>query len=167
MDEPNPYQPPAAEVADQPDNMEAFELAERGTRLSAYVIDGLVYIFPFLGVIVMAITADTASTENVMASVWGIIAFAGVLAILIANAVLLHRNGQTIGKRVLNIRIVRGSGERAGLARLLLIRYFAMGLITSIPYVGTAIWIADPLFIFRESRRCLHDQLADTIVIKG
>jgi hypothetical protein len=38
-------------------------------------------------------------------------------------------------------------------------------LIGMIPYVGWIFSLADPLFIFGESRRCLHDMLADTIVV--
>ena len=37
------------------------------------------------------------------------------------------------------------------------------GLLGIIPLYG----LIDPLFIFSESRQCLHDKLADTIVIKA
>ena len=38
--------------------------------------------------------------------------------------------------------------------------------IGGIPFVGFIFTIVDPLFIFQESRRCVHDLIADTLVIK-
>ena len=35
----------------------------------------------------------------------------------------------------------------------------------SIPVIGTVYGLLDVLLIFRASRRCLHDNIADTIVV--
>jgi uncharacterized RDD family membrane protein YckC len=79
----------------------------------------------------------------------------------------LYKNGQTISKYLFGIKIVRTDGSRAGVWRILLLRGFVMGLIQQIPIVGIIIMILDPLLIFRDSRKCLHDDIADTIVIKA
>ena len=35
-----------------------------------------------------------------------------------------------------------------------------------VPLLGILYTIVDALFIFAESRQCLHDKIADTIVVK-
>jgi uncharacterized RDD family membrane protein YckC len=87
------------------------------------------------------------------------------VAMLAIQGWLLYRYGQTIGKRALGIRIVRRDGRRASLARLLLLRMVVPGAVAMIPLVGALIVLVDVLFIFGDARRCLHDLLADTIVV--
>jgi len=42
-----------------------------------------------------------------------------------------------------------------------------MGLIGAIPFLGRLVQFIDPLLIFRDSRRCLHDEIADTTVVNA
>jgi uncharacterized RDD family membrane protein YckC len=72
------------------------------------------------------------------------------------------RNGQSIAKKLLKIKVVRSDGSRASLGRIFWLRNVVNGLLSIIPAYG----IVDVLFIFGESRQCLHDKIADTIVIK-
>lgn len=87
---------------------------------------------------------------------------------LALNGVLLHRNGQTIGKRLLKIAMVDADTyERVPLARLYALRY----LIWSIPYLinsvlDVIIFIVDLSFGLRKDRRTLHDMTANTVVVK-
>ena len=67
--------------------------------------------------------------------------FAGLLllafvALVVWNCVWLHRYGQTVGKRALGIRIVRGNGERASLGRIFGLRYLPMMILGAIPFLG-------------------------------
>jgi uncharacterized RDD family membrane protein YckC len=78
---------------------------------------------------------------------------------------LLKTRGQTVGKWLLGIRIVRTDSSPAGLARLLLLRWLPVCLAGLLPY-GAWVPLLDVLLIFRASRRCLHDQLAGTVVIR-
>ena len=157
----NPYSAPTAHVEDE-DN--TGELAGRGTRLGAVLLDGL--ILGGLG-IVAAILVPAMGPNKTGAGVAIAVVVIGVLALLIVNLVLLHRNGQTIGKKLLGIKIIRTDGDRAGLGRIFFLRLLVPGLIGAIPIAGPVFSIVDPLFIFRESRKCLHDSIADTIVIRA
>ena len=75
----------------------------------------------------------------------------------------VRANGQSIAKRMLNIKVVRTDGSTASLGRIFWLRNVVNGLLGVIPLYG----IIDPLFIFGETRQCLHDKLADTIVVKA
>ena len=78
--------------------------------------------------------------------------------------VLLSKNGQTIGKKALNIRIVMVSfGQNGGFVPNVVVRAWGAFLISLIPLVG----LVDVLFIFREDQRCIHDLIAGTEVIRS
>jgi uncharacterized RDD family membrane protein YckC len=93
-------------------------------------------------------------------------ALLGLAAVITWNCVWLARYGQTVGKRALHIRIIRGNGGRASLGRIFLLRYLPVTLLGIVPLLGPLLTLTDILLIFRDSRKCLHDQLADTIVVK-
>ncbi len=90
-----------------------------------------------------------------------------------ANLYFLHKSGQTVGKRVVGIRIVRADTKENGgfvvnvLKRSLLAGLPYLALIFISPILGALYIWADILFIFREDRRCLHDRIAGTMVIQA
>ena len=78
--------------------------------------------------------------------------------------VLLTKDGQTLGKHVLGIRIVkRDTGENGGFVRNVLLRFIFNRLLGIIPLYG----LVDILFIFRGDRRCIHDMIAGTQVVNA
>ena len=171
------FRPPSAPVADAPGR--ALELADRSARLGAKVLDLLAIFGVVLVVgIVVAITLPAVATLQGHGS-WarggsalvgvapGLAVGLGPLCLIIWNCLWLHRYGQTVGKRAARIRIVRSNGDRASLGRIFTLRYLPVTLLTMIPALGLLIALADCLLIFRDSRKCLHDQLADTIVVKA
>ncbi|MCC9604773.1 RDD family protein [Blastopirellula sp. JC732] len=94
----------------------------------------------------------------------------------------LTKSGETFGKSFFGLKIVRRDGKPASLARLVFVRYFPLLVYCSVfVYIellvrhGFAIialaflfsCLLDPLFIFTKEKRCLHDYLADTIVVKA
>jgi uncharacterized RDD family membrane protein YckC len=93
-----------------------------------------------------------------------IIAFLGIF---IWNLLWLHKYGQTIGKRIMKVRIVRNDATRAGLARIFFLRMMVPGIIGAIPIVGHLFSLVNICFIFRDDRRCIHDLIADTVVVKA
>jgi uncharacterized RDD family membrane protein YckC len=91
--------------------------------------------------------------------------YAGVSIIAVINLYLLHKSGQTLGKRIVGTRIVMNDGARAGLGRIFVLRMLAPGIIGWVPVIGFLFGVANVLFIFREDRRCLPDHMAGTIVV--
>lgn len=78
---------------------------------------------------------------------------------------LVVRSGQSLGKRWLRVRIVRTNGEHAGFVRGLLVRSWLMNLLGLIPVLGVLLVVADVLMIFWPDSLCVHDVMADTMVI--
>ncbi|MDE2218765.1 MAG: RDD family protein [Gammaproteobacteria bacterium] len=94
-----------------------------------------------------------------------------LLAWTILTTVFVYRNSQTVGKKLLGFQVVRSDGSRAGISRLTWLRNVVPMLPWLIPVAGTVVglvfWVADSLFIFGRTRQCLHDRIADTIVIRA
>ena len=97
----------------------------------------------------------------------------GTFSLLLVQIIMVSMRGQTIGKRLLGIRIVRfGDGSNPGFVRAWLLRSLGVGLIGTLaalilPMLGNLFSIVNYAFIFRADRRCLHDFIADTKVVKA
>jgi uncharacterized RDD family membrane protein YckC len=158
---PNPFAPPQAEVADVP--VAGPALAGRGSRLLAVIIDGALMagLFWLLSLVtsINVFSGEASMSTLVVNTALGFVLF------LLVQGVLLVRHGQTVGKRMLGLRIVRRDGSRVGAGRMLGLRYGLGWLINLVPVVGGIYSLVDALLIFRASRLCLHDQIADTQVV--
>jgi uncharacterized RDD family membrane protein YckC len=178
----NLYAPPKSAVADVAATDADAEKATRGSRLAAKIIDALIFGVPFLPSYMTAWPTIMGQAKAAgpgkmgAAGVWSTVAatgmwfYVGVLALLCTltiTAILVHRNGQTIGKKCMGIKIVRKDASRVTLARVFFVRYLANTILTLIPVVGSLYGLVDILFIFGEPKRCCHDYIADTIVIKA
>lgn len=172
--------PPAAQAI-TPLTLVGQEPAERGTRLLAMLLDRsitLVCALPGLALlgmsfIEMVVAASRGhepdfSTMDVTRLLLGLILLGCALsALFIVQVVMISMRGQSIGKRILGIRIVRFSdGSNPGFVNGWLLRSLVPGIVGAIPYIGWMFIMVDLCFIFREDRRCLHDLMADTRVVK-
>ncbi|MCH7712736.1 MAG: RDD family protein [Chloroflexi bacterium] len=129
-------------------------LAGRGARLLAAIVDAVI-----LGGALFIVTLTSG-----ISSALAVIAVVAIPVILIVQVVLLTKDGQTLGKKALNIRIVkRDTGQNGGFVTNVLVRWVVNGILGIIPFYG----IVDILFIFREDRRCLHDFIAGTQVVNA
>ena len=141
-------------------------LADAGTRLLAQIIDGLCFLGVLLPAGALAVVGGIVGGEEAAGIAAAVGAVIGIVALVVYQARLLGREGQTIGKRSQRIRIVDAAdGSNPGIGRAFWTRSVANGMLSSIPYLGSAYSIVDVLFIFREDRRCIHDHLASTIVV--
>jgi uncharacterized RDD family membrane protein YckC len=117
-------------------------------------------------IVLAALGAFTGSgpPENSSAfMIAGFVWFAGFVAWAWITTLLVARYGQTMGKRLLEIRVVRSDGSQASLGRIFWLRNVVNGLLKLIPFYG----LVDVLLIFGERRQCIHDLIADTIVVKA
>ena len=165
----NPYAATQADLSVQRAPDEA-ELAGRWRRLGASIIDGLlmtvVTMVPtllFFGGWGKYIEASQSGLSFMFTL--GSIVF-GFVAYLLINGYFLAKDSQSIGKKILGTKIVRTDGSQADFIRIVtrrLLPLYACGLI---PKVGPFLGLVDALFIFRQSKKCLHDDIADTVVIR-
>ena len=170
MNTPNPYAAPKAVVADISTGA-ASDPADRIVRLAAAILDGIivmaiVYIPLLMGggaSIYMSILMGREPEVGTAFAIWSLIAFVGFVAWVWITCVLVARNGQTIAKKLIGIKVVRSDGSKASLGRIFWLRNFVNGLLGIIPFYQ----LVDILFIFGDQRQCLHDKIADTIVIKA
>ncbi|GAA5011721.1 RDD family protein [Acinetobacter puyangensis] len=96
-------------------------------------------------------------------SVWLAMA-AYILAMLILQAILLHKTGQSVGKKVLGIQIVDANTKTpVNITRSFLLRSICFIILN---YFITPIFsLIDWVFAFGKKRQALHDRLAKTVVI--
>lgn len=141
------------------------QLATRGRRFVAAFIDGMVALA--ISVVVMLPLYGSSYFRLMGASKLSVLP--GLLAYLAVFYVIqgwfLYKRSQSVGKIAMGLRIVRQDGSAASLGRTLGLRMAVFGAFGLLPVVGPFIGIVDVLFIFSASRRCLHDLLADTIVV--
>jgi uncharacterized RDD family membrane protein YckC len=169
----NVYAPPKSAVKDI-ENDQGAELASRWARLGAVMLDGFIGFIWFIPDYAVNFAALTHQSRGNPFAVWVALAktgtwfyvgLIGALVILAIDIVLLSRNGQTIGKKLLNIKVVRVDGSPVSLVRVFFVRYVFNTFLTLIPLIGGLYSLVDSLMIFGESRRTVHDRIADTIVI--
>jgi uncharacterized RDD family membrane protein YckC len=182
--------PPAAAPAFAAPEAAGLVRADRGARLLARGIDWAIEIacaipggFLLGGEILKIVTAASQGKEpdfselDVPRVILGASVLFGTWLILLAVQVwLLATRGQTIGKRLLGLRVVKIDGSAAGIVHAWLMRealITVIGMVAGfIPFVGPillrpAFHLVDWCLIFRDDQRCLHDTIAGTIVVKA
>lgn len=149
------------EELDTINGIERHKLARRRERFAAFLIDLLIAIvsgIPLWLYYGLERLQQPDITMMVSAVIYSICAFVIIHGYFIANY------AQTVGKHFLNIRVEDLNGQQATFSRYVFLRYLPMAVAYSIPIIGSFISLADPLFIFGKSRRCLHDYVAKTQV---
>jgi uncharacterized RDD family membrane protein YckC len=139
-------------------------LAERGARLLAASIDELIVLGTFLPMLFGSVPTlvnlvsggtdpelfDTGTIVSAMLNGPGTtITVVALLIWCVITVRLVVANGQSIGKRLVGIKVVRTDGSP-----------------NLLPYLGWFYMFADPLLIYQDSRKCIHDLIADTIVVR-
>ena len=160
------YAPPQTMVDDVMPSVDGLQLASRWRRLSAQVIDTVAQVLA-MWLISVVTPWDPWKDGNV--DFWSFdlrAALSGLAIFLVLQAYLLAAHGQTIGKALLGIRITRPDGTKASIGRVIGLRCGIWEIFSPVAGVAIAFAFVDTLFIFRKSRRCLHDMIADTLVIR-
>lgn len=155
-------------VADSGPAPVTYELATWGVRAWAYLIDLLVFfgICTALAAAALIAEGDTDEARDLAR----VLALSIGLPLILLYAPLLlmrdgERNGQTLGKQAMRIRVVREDGSpvtlgnglmREVIGRQLLVA-FTYGLYAVLDY-GWPLW--------DRPRQCLHDKVAQTRVVR-
>jgi len=142
-------------------------LAGRGRRLAASLID--VLLVPILAIFLMLVTgvlehaADWSASGRPMLRIFAL----GVVSYLILNVWLLWQRGQTVGKAIMRIAIVSTkSGNKAPFWRLAIRALFFPTLYLVVWPLAAAFPLIDQVLIFGKRRRCVHDYVCGTSVVK-
>lgn len=146
------------------------ELAGLGERLGAAIIDGLIIGGVLALIMFLALPSIFLVQNRGIAGSIGIALLTGVIYFALYAAInsMLLPKGQTIGKKLVNIKIVRSDGSPTTVSRILFLRLAPLQIVGAlIPIFGGLVGLVDILLIFRQSRQCLHDNIADTIVVKA
>jgi uncharacterized RDD family membrane protein YckC len=90
-----------------------------------------------------------------------------MMAIMVVNHIVgIALRGQTIGKHLLGIRVVRADTFDVPGWRRSILRSFGLSPLGFIPYGGQASGIADDAsFLLSNRRRAFHDYISGTIVV--
>jgi uncharacterized RDD family membrane protein YckC len=161
MNSPNPYAPPQAKVVDIVDDADDFELAGAGVRLGAHIIDTILSTIVLI-VFIVAIYLSVDNDSGPGAAIAWLLTIVGAGALIWLNVLYVIQNGQSIAKKWLGIKVVRSDGSPASLGRIFWLRNVVNNMITG---VFGLYFIVDSLLIFSDSRQCVHDKIADTIVV--
>lgn len=171
----NAYAPPKAPVADIDPAAAGLVLAGRGMRLLAVIIDSIIMgCFVYLPLLVSGAVGAAAQVAvetqdpgqfytTLFFGIGGVLSLIGLIVWGVITFVLVQRNGQTIAKKMLGIKVVRSDGSKASVGRIFWLRNVVNALLGIIPPYG----LIDALFIFNDRRQCLHDKIADTIVVNA
>jgi uncharacterized RDD family membrane protein YckC len=154
-------------------------LASWGSRLGAYIIDALIVGIPaflifllFVGGAVIGDDSDTGFWVFVGSAILSTLVFA-VLALIYAPTTMARQgehNGQTWGKQMLGIRVLRDGGEPMSFwwaaLREVGVKGLAVGIASSIiPFIP---WFLNYFWpLWDDENRALHDMVVSTHVVKG
>lgn len=168
MSEQNPYAAPQSNLNGSGNGLEQHELATRGARFGGAIIDAvlsmllmfpLLYLFGF-----WTSMMEGQGGGLIMMLMLGVM---GLVVFLVLHGYFLAKDGQTIGKKLVGTRIVSVENNQIlPLSKVFLLRYLPVSVVSSIPAIGSLLALVNVLFIFGKERRCLHDLVAGTKVVK-
>lgn len=166
QDDSNRFAPPRADVEDVAATTGEPALASRWRRLGGAIVD-VVVMMAALWVASRITPWNVFDPEKANLMRFALKdALLGFGLFVLVQGYPLATSSQTWGKKVLGMRIVRADGSPIAFGRLLGLRYGVPSVFGLFPALSQVWGVLDALFIFRASRRCLHDSIADTIVIK-
>ncbi len=159
----NPYAAPTRSgPAQEAPFGESFVLASRHSRLFARIVDNLL----FLALAVAAYYASGAGeARGIPRSILTPALFACVFGQFVLQWWLIATTGQSLGKRLLGIKVVRADGSAVGFAHGVVFREWVPIALSFVPFAGSFVAFVDAVAIFGQRRRCLHDRYARTDVI--
>lgn len=143
-------------------------LATRRERFVAAIIDLTIIFIIYTPLLYLAGSFDNYPNVKTLPTSANLLINVLSTAIFISiNFKMLISSGQTIGKKLVGIKIVKLDGGAATLKSNLMKRYAIYFIPSFVPVIGIVFSLIDDLFIFGKNKRCLRDLFADTKVVKG
>lgn len=153
-------------------------IASIGKRLLGAVIDNLLTLlamFPALQHLDFAALEKSGGTMAEMQTIISqsvppnsmMLTGALMIGVLLVQAFLIITRGQSIGKIIMNTRIVdQTTRVKTGVMNSFVIRTLLINLGYNLPVIGIVVLLADlGMMLFSEQRISLHDRLAKTLVV--
>jgi uncharacterized RDD family membrane protein YckC len=154
-----------------------YVLASWWSRVGAQLIDGiiigvgaLILFLPIGAALGLGFASD--SDASIGAAIVGLLFWVlcvTVIAVLYAPVLMARTNGKTLGRMVMNIRVVRAKGEPItfGFAMLREVAVKAIGFGLAGSFTFGIANLLDYLWpLWDEENRCLHDFIVDTRVVR-
>lgn len=167
-------------------------IAGAGDRILAALLNQLftflILLVPFVGLIAFAVKNEgrIGGREEIFRLLLGMTSFwvglAGILAYTVIQIYYMSRDGQSLGKKIMRIRVLKTDGRNPGFVGTVLVREIAWSVLVAIiaAVIGLAVgengenainllaFLANfvLLFMVKRDRRTLYDILADTVVVK-
>ena len=140
-------------------------LAPIKLRVFACLIDILIATLALT--LVSVVVSPKSSVNDLHLILRAFVPTAILLGVFVYQTAWLSLAGQTVGKRIMRIRIVSfHSACNPGFVKAVLLRCWLPALFVSVPYIGLVFLLLDCLSMFRNDRRCLHDLMAGTVVVQ-
>jgi uncharacterized RDD family membrane protein YckC len=159
----SPYGAPAPPVADPLAGMPP--LGNRGKRLVARIVDALIVGIPVYGLTGLAWgrydlanAAETYGQSLIYAVVY-----------LGYQVVLLTRSGQSLGKKLMNLRVAMLADGSTPTPQAALKREATYSLVPLVPCCGSIFWLVNVLWCLWDKpyHQCLHDKAGRTVVVRA
>ncbi|HFC6396684.1 MULTISPECIES: RDD family protein [Neisseria] len=167
-------------------------VAGAGDRILAALLNQLftflILLIPFVGLIVFAIKNEgrIVGSEEIVGLLLGTTSFwvglAGILVYTVVQIYYMSRDGQSLGKKIMRIRVLKTDGRNPGFVGTVLVREIAWSVLVAIIAAVIGLAVGDNgenainllaflanfvlLFMVKRDRRTLYDILADTVVVK-
>jgi uncharacterized RDD family membrane protein YckC len=152
--------------------MMTYVLSSRSRRLGAAIIDGaFTFALTILGEFLFGLTnfnvmeLNSFETKSMMILTIWLLVVTALLNVIIPTYLF---KGQTIGKKLLSIKVVKDTDEEVDSKTMWLRSVIYLLMQISLPVYDIILGIVsivDILMIFSENRRTLHDRIAKTKVI--
>lgn len=141
-----------------------YDLAGRGERLGAAMIDGIGTVLLVLALAGIGGAMDSATGNHETFS--NVFMLLGYVIVIGVQGYFLTTQGQSIGKKALGLRILKeDTGANGGFVTNVLMRTILPAIIGQL--TCGLFSLIDVLFIFSDDQKCLHDKMAGTIVVKA
>ncbi|MFJ1644479.1 RDD family protein [Streptomyces sp. NPDC088258] len=131
------------------------ELAHWGLRVGGKLIDGLLYLVPYV------LFLYGANTSGGVTPILAVIGALGMLAIFVWQLIQEGSTGQTVGKKVVGIRLLRESDGQPIGAGMAFLRTLAHFLDNIACYLG---WLWP---LWDQKKQTFADKVCSTVVIKS